>query len=107
MATLKGATTALSAGSLHKLIPEVDKATIYRNLDQFVAEGIVKKLTFGGAETLYEYQRHPHHHAVCIDCDRIIHFTAQDEKIKHLLELTDFQVTELELTVKGVCNHSK
>ncbi len=107
MAVLKETKTALSAGSIHALLPEIDKVTIYRNLDLFVSEGVVKTLNFGGNETLYEYQYHPHHHAFCTDCDRVIHFTAKDEKIKKLLGLSDFKVTELEVTVKGICNHKK
>jgi len=107
MAVLQEAKSALSAGSIHALLPEIDKVTIYRNLDLFVSEGTVKTLNFGGTETLYEYQHHPHHHAVCTDCEKVIHFTAPDEKIKKLLGLTNFQVNELELTVKGICNHKK
>lgn len=107
LSVLKEAKTALSVREIHTLLPEIDKVTIYRNLDLFVSEKVVKTLNFGGAETLYEYQHHPHHHAVCTDCDRVIHFTAQDEKIKKLLGLTNFEVTELEVTVKGICNHRK
>jgi Fe2+ or Zn2+ uptake regulation protein len=80
LATLKEARTALSAASIHALLPEIDKVTIYRNLDLFVSEGFLKTLNFGGTETLYEYQHHPHHHAVCTDYDRVIPFTAPDEK---------------------------
>jgi len=104
---VQNAKAALSAGAIHDLLPEIDQVTIYRNLDLFVTEGMVKKLHFGGTETLYEYQRHPHHHAVCTDCDKVIHFTAPDEKIKKLLGLDDFQVKELEVTVRGICNHKK
>jgi Fur family transcriptional regulator, ferric uptake regulator len=104
---LKNANKALSVASIHILVPEIDKVTIYRNLDLFVSEGVVKTLNFGGTETLYEYQQHPHHHAICTECHRVIHFTAKDEKIKKLLGLNDFQVTELEVTVKGICNHKK
>jgi len=107
MSILQKAKIALSAGSIHMLLPEIDKVTIYRNLDLFVSEGVVKAMNFGGTETLYEYQHHPHHHAVCTDCDKVIHFTAPDEKIKKLLGLTDFQVKELEVTVRGICNHKK
>jgi len=105
MSVLKEAKKALSAGSIHLLLPQIDKVTIYRNLDLFVSEGLVKAFNFGGSETLYEYQQHPHHHAVCIDCDRVIHFTAEDKNINKLLGLNDFKVTEV--TVKGVCNHRK
>jgi Fe2+ or Zn2+ uptake regulation protein len=107
LAVLKNAQTALSAKAIHDRVPIIDKVTIYRNLDLFVSEGIVKAFNFGGHETVYEYQHHPHHHAVCTSCDRVIHFTTEDEKIKKLLGLTDFQITELEVTVKGICNHNK
>lgn len=95
---------ALSAAAIHSALPHIDLTTVYRNLDQFVLEGDVKKITLGG-EALYEYQPHPHHHAVCDECHRVIHFTAPDEKIKTLLGLKDFSISNLELTVHGICNH--
>lgn len=105
LAVLQSAKAALSAAAIHERLSEIDQATIYRNLDLFVQEGIIKRLHFGGTESLYEFQGHPHHHAVCTSCERVIHFTAPDEKIKKLLGLTDFTVTELELTVRGTCTH--
>jgi Fur family transcriptional regulator, ferric uptake regulator len=105
LAILEAAKEALPAAAIHERLKDIDLATIYRNLDLFVQEGVIKKLHFGGTESLYEFQGHPHHHAVCIDCERVIHFTAPDEKIKKLLGLTDFTVTELELTVRGTCTH--
>lgn len=105
LSVLKKEHGTLSAAELHERLPTVDLATIYRNLDVFVADGIVKKLTLGGKESLYEYQDKPHHHAVCSKCERVIHFTAPDEKIKKLLGVKDFQIDELEVTVRGVCDH--
>ena len=104
---LKKEKGALSAGGIHERLPGLDLTTIYRNLDVFVAAGEVKKLLLDGKEALYEFQDHPHHHAICTDCDRVIHFTAPDEKIKKLLGLQDFEVAELEVTVRGVCKHKK
>lgn len=104
---LEHSKAALSAGAIHDLLPEIDQVTIYRNLDLFVSEGVVKKLHFGGTETLFEFHRDPHHHAVCMDCEKVIHFTAPDEKIKKLLGLNDFKVHEMEVTVRGICNHKE
>ncbi len=95
---------ALSAAAVHKALPHIDLTTIYRNLERFADEGIVKKFNLGGTETVYEYQAHPHHHAICNDCHRVIHFTAPDEKIKKLLGLGDFTITDLEITVRGDCH---
>jgi Fe2+ or Zn2+ uptake regulation protein len=103
--TLKKARGALSAGELHAKLPKLDLTTIYRNLDAFVASGEVKKLNLKGKEVAYEYQERPHHHAICVECERVIHFTAPDEKIKKLLGVKDFEVDELEVTVRGICRH--
>lgn len=95
----------LSASAIHSKLPELNLTTIYRNLDMFVASGVVKKLQLGGNEAVYEYAREPHHHAVCTECERVIHFTAPNEKITKLLGLTDFEVDEIDVTVRGTCNH--
>jgi Fur family transcriptional regulator, ferric uptake regulator len=105
LSVLKAEHGALSAAELHTKLPAMDLTTIYRNLERFVADGEVKKLILNGKEALYEYQAKPHHHAVCTECERVIHFTAPDEKIKELLGVKDFQVDELEVTVRGICKH--
>jgi Fe2+ or Zn2+ uptake regulation protein len=104
---LKKQKTALSAAEVHALLPNVDLATVYRNLEHFTHEKIIKKLQLGTQEARFEYQHKPHHHAVCSECKRVIHFTAPDEKIKKLLGIGEFQVDEIEVTVRGICNHKK
>lgn len=93
----------LSASDIHTCLPEIDLVTIYRNLDLFVKEKLIKQVHLGGGEAQYEYQNEPHHHAVCTNCEKVIHFTAPDEKIKKLLGLEDFKVDEIEVTVRGLC----
>lgn len=107
LAVLKAEKGALSASDIHARLPELDLTTIYRNLDLFVADGVVKKLLLHNTEALYEYQVEPHHHAICTECERVIHFTAPDEKIRKLLGIEDFQVDELEVTVRGICKHKQ
>lgn len=104
---LKSEHGALSAAEIHSKLPAIDLTTIYRNLDRFVAEGKVKRLSLHGNEALYEYQTKPHHHAVCTECERVIHFTAPDDELKALLGVKDFQVDEIEVTVRGICKHTR
>jgi Fe2+ or Zn2+ uptake regulation protein len=106
LAVLQQENGALSARDIHAELPSLNLTTVYRNLDAFVADGVVKKLLLHDKEALYEYQHEPHHHAVCTECERVIHFTAPDERIKALLGVEDFTVDELEVTVRGVCNHT-
>lgn len=98
---------ALSAAEVHALVPDVDLATVYRNLEHFTKEKTIKKLQLGSQEARFEFQHEPHHHAVCTECEQVIHFTAPDEKIKKLLGIDGFQVDELEVTVRGICTHKK
>lgn len=94
---------ALSANTIHKKLPGIDLVTIYRNLDLFTKEKYIKQVHLGTDEAQYEFQHEPHHHAVCTDCERVIHFTVPEAKIKKLLGLEDFLVDEIEVTVRGVC----
>ena len=103
---LKAEHGALSASEVHGKLPALDLATIYRNLELFVADGEVQKLQLGGKEALFEFSKEAHHHAVCNECHKVIHFTAPDAKIKALLGIADFNVDEIEVTVRGICNHA-
>ena len=93
----------LSAADIHKKLPEIDLVTIYRNLELFVEEKLIKRIHLGTGQVQFEYQDEPHHHAVCIECEKIIHFTAPDAKLKKLLGIENFEVDEIEVTVRGVC----
>jgi Fe2+ or Zn2+ uptake regulation protein len=103
LVVLQSQKKALSASVIHKMLPEIDLVTIYRNLDAFAKEKLIKRVSLGTDEALYEYQPEPHHHAICDDCERIIHFKAPDKKIIKLLGLEGFEVDELEVTVRGRC----
>ncbi len=100
---LKSTGEALSASDIHSKLPEVDLVTIYRNLDIFVKEKLIHQVNLGSNESYYEYQPYPHHHAICNNCEKVIHFTAADEKIKKLLHIENFEIEEIEFTVKGKC----
>lgn len=102
---LKSHHGTLSAADIHSSLPDTDLVTIYRTLELFTKEKLVKQFHLDGKEAVYEYQHEPHHHAVCTECERVIHFTAPDEQIKKLLGIEDFEVDELEVTVKGRCHH--
>ena len=103
--TLKDNQRALTAAELHEALPEMNLTTIYRNLEYFTNEKVIKKLQLGSQEARFEYQHEPHHHAVCEQCEQVIHFTAPDQKIVKLLGLTDFEIDELEVTVRGRHRH--
>ena len=93
----------LSAKDIHNKLPGIDLVTVYRNLDLFVKEHLIREVHLGTDEAQYEYQNEPHHHAVCTDCEKVIHFKAPEKKLKQLLGLTNFDIDEIEVTVRGTC----
>lgn len=101
---LKSQNGTLSAGDIHKKIPEIDLVTIYRNLDLFTKEKIITKVQLEVNKVQYEYQKEPHHHAVCTDCEKVIHFNAPEEKLKEFLDIKNFEIEEIDLIVKGKCS---
>lgn len=100
---LKNHKGALSASDIHAQLPDMDLVTIYRNLEIFSKEKLIKRVALSDTQAQYEYQAEPHHHAICLDCEKVIHFKAPDAQIIKLLGLEGFEVDELEVTVKGKC----
>ena len=94
----------MSAGDIHTSLSDTDLVTIYRTLELFTKEKIIKQFHLVSGEAQYEYQTKPHHHAICHTCHNVIHFEAPDRQIEKLLKLNNFSVEEIELTVKGSCN---
>ena len=99
--TLKKTRGALTAQQLHTLHPNMDPTTVYRNLERFVSEGTVKKITLGGTSALYEYGSDTHHHAVCKNCDDVIHFNIQKDQLEKIIEIKDFAISDVEVIVRG------
>lgn len=104
LSVLQSSEEALSASGIHEALPDIDLVTIYRNLDLFTEEGLVKRLQFSD-EALYEYQATPHHHAICDDCQKMIHFAVPEKELKKLIQLKGFTIEDIDITVKGKCAH--
>ena len=56
------------------LLPGVSRMTVYRVLELLVRFGLVKKVCHPGASARYDPNRLPHHHLVCLRCNRLIDF---------------------------------
>jgi len=107
LAALEASHDALSAAEIHAVLPHLDLATIYRNLEVFVADKIARKLHLSdGGEARYEVSSEPHHHAICTDCHEVLHFTAKNDALVKALNLPDFEIEDIEITVRGRHTHN-
>jgi len=96
----------LSAQEVHTRLPHINLATIYRNLEAFSEVGIIKKMYLASGKAQYEYQKTPHHHAVCDTCDKVIHFTIPPQDLKKVVQVPGFAIDNVELVVHGSCTHA-
>jgi Fe2+ or Zn2+ uptake regulation protein len=103
MSVLTHSQSPLSASEISTKLPKINLVTIYRNLEAFVAAGTIKKLHLGDTEAKYEVQETPHHHALCLQCDLIRHITLDEAKLKKIIAIPNFTITDLEITVRGHC----
>lgn len=94
---------ALSAQEIYERMDDIDLATVYRNLNLFTEEGIVRELRINKGESLYEINDDGHEHAICSNCGKVKHIQIDKQTIIDQLNLTDFNIDDIEVNIKGHC----
>jgi Fur family ferric uptake transcriptional regulator len=94
------------ADAVRAAAPDLHQATIYRALDVFVDDGLVRKSEFGDGRALYEIAaEHRHHHVVCTSCGAVVH--VHDDALRGALSQirreSGFELADAELTFYGTC----
>lgn len=98
----------LTAHEVCERLPDVDRATIYRNIALFIEEGILRELKIKKGTSSYELARKNdfHQHFVCKICDNVAPVDIDVRKLEELLP-KNMHVEDLELYVKGICTNCK
>ncbi|MBD3270294.1 hypothetical protein GF376_02105 [Candidatus Peregrinibacteria bacterium] len=98
----------LTAAEISKLLPELDRATVYRNINKMVKDRKISKISTKGLAKSYELSKHQHMHLICDDCGEIYHLEPSKVILKEIQKIKrDFDTRDLELVVRGKCNKSK
>ena len=89
---------------------KISTATIYRTLDKFEKEGIIKKMTIGeGVGACYQYvdsaSCQGHFHLKCIECGELIHLSCEflDKMEKHIFDEHAFTISSGKTVIYGKC----
>jgi Fur family ferric uptake transcriptional regulator len=94
------------AEAVQEVEPELHQATIYRALEVFVADGLVRRSEFGDGGAVYEIaQDHRHHHVVCTSCGVVVHVhdEAVQDAVLRVEKESQFALADAELTFYGTC----
>jgi Fe2+ or Zn2+ uptake regulation protein len=80
------------------MLPDADYSTIFRNVEQLLADKQIKKVVVDQKSTFYELTTEGHDHFICTDCGTVesIHVSLTDSSLKNK------QVSDI--TVRGVCD---
>jgi Fur family ferric uptake transcriptional regulator len=94
---------------LRKSDSSASRATIYRTILHLVESGMLREISMGGGERLYDpnFLQSPHHnHLVCVDCRKIVEFEDPNLDIMQncITRRMGFSPTEKALRIEGRCD---
>ncbi len=100
----------LTVDSIHrklkKLIPNVSKMTIYRNLNQLSDSG--KILEFYVDHTIHYCGTETNHlHFACVCCNEVVDSQVINTELTEYLELKEFSPISSGFVIKGICSNCK
>lgn len=93
---------------VRKLQHKMDRSSIYRTIELYERLGIVNRLQIGWKyklELSEAFAGH-HHHATCLNCNKVIAFEENQELesgIHKLAEQLGFKLTSHTLELRGLC----
>ena len=86
-------------------LPKVSLATVYRNLHQLAATGVIQELPVGGNICRFDADTSLHYHLRCLHCGRIddLDLPPQNHLEEAARKVTDFQVLTHHVEFLGYC----
>nr|VFK15654.1 MAG: Fur family transcriptional regulator, ferric uptake regulator [Candidatus Kentron sp. LFY] len=100
----------MSAEDVYKALldagEEIGIGTIYRVLTQFESAGLINRLHFEGAQSVFELDQGSHHdHLLCARCGSIEEFIDEtiEQRQRTIAERFGFTMTDHSLYIYGVC----
>ena len=84
--------------------PSVSLATIYKNINQMVENGLVQEVKLPTQKSVYEIVKEPHLHMVCDRCHKIEDIVVGTDKIIEEAEkLSGYEILDSFITLRGIC----
>ena len=90
---------------VHKKLPRISLATVYRNLHSLVEAGRIRTLVLDEQGARFDPETNRHDHFVCEQCGRVVDLFLRRARQLDLSSLAKqgYVVTTHNLTVHGVC----
>lgn len=89
--------------------PSISKATVYRNLNQLAAQGMIQRVPIPNSADRFDFRQDQHYHIRCVGCNAVC-----DVKMEYLSDLVDriedasgMEVERYDILFEGVCADCK
>ncbi len=94
--------------AVKKKIPTISFGTVYRNLKQMTAQGVIKELCFDRECSRYDAEQTDHQHFVCLKCGRVYDDFGRYTALRQGLSRNGkFKIVDVDITVRGYCPKCK
>jgi Fe2+ or Zn2+ uptake regulation protein len=92
---------------VRKMIPNISKGTVYRNLKLLVQAGEISELNISGTVSRYEGKLKNHYHFRCEKCGRVFDLAEpiHNELDEKIAKQTGFKVSYHQLEFRGLCKN--
>jgi Fe2+ or Zn2+ uptake regulation protein len=86
-------------------LPQVSLATVYRNLHQLAAVGMIQRLSVGGGVSRFDADTTVHYHVRCLQCGRIddLNVPPQEALLETARRRTAFRLVTHHVEFLGLC----
>ena len=87
-------------------LPNISLGTVYRNLDELVKSGIIKKIPTTSKDR-FDYMKSNHCHAICSECGHVhdieINFNS-NEMMNEIFAQSKIASNPKDIIIMGICN---
>jgi len=90
-------------GRLSKQLPGLSQATIYRTLQFFEDENLIRRVSSPGAIGRFDANVGPHQHLLCRVCGRLEDISVPELHNARIPKVPGFNVEELDIRLVGLC----
>jgi len=92
-------------GEVRKVVPNISKGTVYRNLKILREMGEISELNLSGTVSRYEGRKENHYHFRCEKCGRIFDLDepVNNELDERVAKRTGFKISYHQLELRGLC----
>lgn len=90
---------------LRKELPSISLGTVYRNLNQLVESGMIRRIDGLDGCVHFDHNLNSHYHFICTKCNKVydVPYDVAPEIADKVMQKTGLIVESYDISFKGIC----